>query len=105
MQSFYRVARNLSFWSRSSPPYIDFPLIVPAPSAYAYTSDIIPSHIIRPVYANNGIVDQKSIPSNPVIWSKPEIAKVSYSLWPLHSVLLMLTFLDKKILQACKKDN
>jgi len=79
MQSFCRVARNLSFWSKSTPPYIDFPLVAPVPSAYGYTSDIIPRHIIRPVYANNGIVDLKSIPSNPVIWAKPEIAKIRKS--------------------------
>ena len=46
------------------------------PSGLQYSPSIVPSHIVRPQYADTGQVDTRNIPKSPVIWTDREIDKV-----------------------------
>ena len=69
--------RQFAFWSEpAGPPFTDFPLVTPLPSGVHYGPSIVPSHIVRPQYADTGQVDIANIPRSPVIWTDREIDKV-----------------------------
>ena len=69
--------RQFAFWSEPAcPPYLDFPLVTPMSSGLQYSPSIVPSHIVRPQYADTGQVDTRNIPKSPVIWTDREIDKV-----------------------------
>ena len=59
-----RLARPLSFWSKSAPPPSSFSLVTPAPQAIEpFPISSVPSRIERPPYAESGEVDAGLLPA------------------------------------------
>lgn len=85
--------KQLSFWSWSKKPDVEFSLVSPIPSPSErsgyQTVLTLPDHIRKPDYALStiGRVDQRLIPTKPVIWSQFELIKIRESCQLARKVL------------------